>query len=215
MDVKLFVPGQNLNGVMIPSTGEYNAEPINNRALVDRFNTLAAKKLLKRHTSEEATHELLAREDQIVCVKSSDSAKHNTEESMIQRLSSLAIQKALDNHETQEFQAKQNQSQQKSSKWVFSASVHLSLTKETTEEGGSMTLPLDDGRRGQQVLQDYADNANAIEEEGVEVVSYLLSEERESCRDHNNFSSENDYKENERVSVLYVMGDDNAMVDID
>ena len=25
IDAKLFIPGQNLNGVMIPSTGEYNA----------------------------------------------------------------------------------------------------------------------------------------------------------------------------------------------
>ena len=87
----------------------------------------------------------------------------------------------------------------------------MSLRKETAKEDGSMAVPLDVGRHGQTVLQDHAENADAIEEEGVEIVPCLLSEERESCRDHSSLSSENNYEENERVSVLYVIGVDSAI----
>lgn len=216
---KLFIPGQNLNGVMIPSTGEYNAQSQASLAekdvMVEQFNALITKQMARKIPDKKCHEgfELVSSEDQIVCVQSSDSTNNHAEECMIKRLSSRTIQTALNsqdmqrNNEIQEAQTKQKP------KWVFSASIHLSLTKEIPTEDGGMNMPLlDSNRRGQHMIEDGA--ANTVEEEGVEVVPYPSEGNESNSRDDDLVSSDK-CAVNDHISVLYLKENGCSLADID
>lgn len=217
IDAKLFIPGQNLNGVMIPSTGEYNA--ISQAALsdkdnlVDQFNSLLKNELDSTRRPDDVIHEnfelVSSNSNQVVCIRSDENC---SEAQMIKRLSSRTIQTALDNHQARQIQEVKTPLKQKSSRWVFTASVHLSLTKEVNDAESHHNPLLDYDRRNQPMIED--DDTNAIEEEGVEVVPYLSGEENEPIRD-DNLVSQDEHAENEHISVLYVKEEVNDLADID
>ena len=125
---------------------------------------------------------------------------------MIKRLSSRTIQTALDQDIQQKTIDVPQRGQQKS-RWIFSASIQLSLKQESEREGEMVDgLPLlDADMQWQKLIEDHVAN-NAIEEEGVEVVPYLECEENESNKDDD---------DTDRVSVLYLKGSNKTMRDID
>lgn len=222
VEAKLFVPGQNLRGVMVPSTGEYNARsqgtaPLERDILVNKFNDLITAKsasTLIDNNVDEGFELVSGGDDQIICVRSNDLTENDPRKRSINRLSSScegelqerAIQAALEN----QMQEVQDVQRKKKSKWVFSASIHLSLTKEPDDENDNVVL-LKDTRPEQNIDIDLP---NEIEEEGVEVVPYLLCDESKSGREDENAFPE-EHAETDHISVLYVKESDNSMRDID
>ena len=214
VEAKLFIPGQNIQGAMIPSTTEYNTQSqmtsSSERDLIlDQYKVMAAN--LAIGSPDECLHddfELVSDEDQIVCLRSPslvDNDSLESRQSMIKRLSSRTIQTALDQDIQQKTIDVPQRGQQKS-RWIFSASIQLSLKQESEREGEMVDgLPLlDADMQGQKLIEDHVAN-NAIEEEGVEVVPYLECEENESNKDDHT----------DRVSVLYLKGSNKTMRDID
>eukprot|EP00956_Cyclotella_meneghiniana_P020727 scaffold36991_cov79-Cyclotella_meneghiniana.AAC.3 len=215
VEAKLFIPGQNIQGAMIPSTTEYNTQSqmtsSSERDLIlDQYKVMAAN--LAIGSPDECLHddfELVSDEDQIVCLRSPslvDNDSLESRQSMIKRLSSRTIQTALDQDMQQKTIDVPQQGQQKS-RWIFSASIQLSLKQESEREGEMVDgLPLlDADMQEQKLIEDHVAN-NAIEEEGVEVVPYLECEENESNKDDDN---------TDHVSVLYLKGSNKTMRDID
>jgi hypothetical protein len=158
--------------------------------------------------------ELVSDEDQIVCVRSDDLAENDPGKRLITRFSSAsegelqerAIQAALDN----QMQEVHDVQRKKKSKWVFSASIHLSLTKEPEDEDDHVAL-LKDERPEKSINFDFSDK---IEEEGIEVVPYLLCEESTVGRE-DELTPQEEHAETDHISVLYVKEPDNSMRDID
>ena len=213
IDAKLFIPGQNLRGTMIPSTEEYDAEDYSpskeTNDLVEIFNDLLTKRQGEQEPVENVhdNFELVNEENQIVCVRSSDVSHDHSDERMIKRLSSRTIQTALDNHETQGIQEAPKIPKQKS-KWLFSASIQLSLTKEPVKEDETAHL-LDHDRRNQNMIEDTT--CDAIQEEGIEIVPGSLRDKSESNGDVSLIEN----TETDHVSVLYVKENSNPITGID
>lgn len=198
---------------MIPSTEDYDTqdESLSTKTdeMIEIFNSLLAERQGKREPEENAhdNFELVSNENQIVCVRSSDMPDNHSEERMIQRLSSRTIQTALDKHIVEGSQEGHDAPKQKS-KWVFSASIQLSLTKEPAKEDETAHL-LEHDRRNQNMIEDTA--CNAIQEEGIEIVPCALQEDNESS----GVDSPVEQTETDHVSVLYVKGDSSPITDID
>ena len=214
VETKLFIPGQNIQGAMIPSTTEYNAQSQMTSLsvrdfILDQYKLMAANLAIR--SPDESLHdefELVNNEDQIVCVRSPslvDNDSPESEQSMMKRLSSRTIQTALD-QDIKQKSIDGPQQGQNNSRWVFSASIQLSLKQEKERGGGiANNLPLLHGDiQGQKLIKDHVAN-NAIEEEGVEVVPYLQCEKNVPDRDD----------DTDHVSVLYLKGSNKNMRDID
>lgn len=217
IEAKQFIPGQNLHGVMIPSTGEFNErsqESVSKErdTLIDQFHNLVTNQSAINDEDDisDEGFELVTNENQIVCV-SSDVAENNSETRMTRDHSSVhnnIPQRSIQKMPESQIQKVHDAHQQTKSKWVFSASIHMSLTREPLQNDEAAALLENDSP---DIMIDY-DSPNEIEEEGVEVVPFLC-EENEPSRDDQLASS--DECVDDHVSVLYVKENEKAIADTD
>jgi hypothetical protein len=206
----------------VPSTGEYNVRSQGTAAaekdiLVKKFNDFIRTRSSSAQLIDDNVNEgfeLVSGKDKIVCVRSDDLTENDPGKRLVKRFSSAsegelqerAIQAALDN----QMQEVHNVQRKKKSKWVFSASIHLSLTKEPEDKDDHIAL-LEDERPEKNIDFDFSEE---IEEEGIEVVPYLLCEESKVGRE-DELTPEEEHAETDHISVLYVKETHNSMRDID
>lgn len=184
-----FVPAQDLSGCMIPMTGQDAAESqLRKRREQERLfglyqnmvdDTTQSTEPVPEEDDLDESFELVGTEDRVVCLhsESSDVGTHEltmtTQENLSVRrnssdrdivVSDKAIQLALGNQ-----LLPHGIERSPTSKWVFSASIQLSLRKEAIKEEDQTTALCDEA-------SNLIEDADAVAEEGVEIVPFLSSD---------------------------------------
>ena len=207
--VDRFVPSQDLSGDMIPMTGQ-DVVASQLKKQKEKEGLLGMyKKMAHATTSQESVpeeeldegFELIGSENRIVCMHSESSGEadeksstelvtttSNSERDII--ISDKAIQLASEN-QLQPLNSSK-------SKWVFSASIQLSLRKETVEENPTPALSY--GKKKGLIKQ-----TSELAEQGVEVVPLLGSDDDGTAQPDAQSRLEDDT--DDHVSVLYVKDD--------
>lgn len=209
-----FVPSQDLTGVMIPMCGQDMVKNQTKRQREKEFLISQHRKMIKAKSTQSETaleeevdecFELIGGDSQVVCLHSDSTGlsahddektdpstdlsvtRSNSDRNVI--ISDKAIQLALEN------QLGPHDPSNTKSKWVFSASIQMSLRKETVEEEIPLAI-CDDPKRGRLLEQ-----SSTLEEEGVEIVPFLNSAADEEGSNITGRQPDND---NDHVSVFYV-----------
>ena len=207
--VDRFVPSQDLSGDMIPMTGQ-DVVASQLKKQKEKEGLLGMyKKMARVTTSNESVpeeeldegFELIGSENRVVCMHSESSGEadekgstelatttSNSERDII--ISDKAIQLASEN-QLQPLNSSK-------SKWVFSASIQLSLRKETVEENPTPALSY--GKKKGLIKQ-----TSELAEQGVEVVPLLGSDDDSTAQPDAQSRLEDDT--DDHVSVLYVKDD--------
>ncbi|KAL7554718.1 hypothetical protein ACHAWF_018241 [Thalassiosira exigua] len=206
-----FVPSQDLTGTMIPKTGQDAAQSQARKQkektdLLEKYQRMVQEKPDLANAAKEEVDEgfeLIGTEDRIVCVHSDpsedaivESEKSDTTEITHTRsnsdalVSDKSIQLALDK------EVQERKPDPPKTKWIFSASLKLSLRKEIVEDVSAPALC-----NGTPSLCHEANKMieDGVEEEGVEIVPLLGSGGGETA--------ESDAAVNDHVSLFYVKDD--------
>lgn len=215
VELKRFVPSQDLSGSMIPTTGQDivkgHARTKMKQELLfaeykKRLNDTSQSELAIAHdkTNVDEGVELFEREDRMVCHINESSeldaptAKDGTRDLITTTDTNCkAIQLTMSNQMT----APVNTT---SSKWVFSASIQLSLKKETIGDESShiaLLLEEDTSLNGRMIQNDDAHDDEIVAEEGVEIVPLIGS--NDDVKECNQSPSKLDC-DGDNIAVLYV-----------
>ena len=219
--VERFVPSQDLSGVIIPMTGQDAVQNQLNKQkekelLLGQYhhkmaNSTSPSESAQSEEEVDEGFELIGSENQVVCLHSPQSstlsatdndkvtsselaATSSSSEGDVVVSSDKAIQLALEN----QLQPHSGGGSPTQSKWVFSASIKLSLRKEIVE-GETQTTPIAaicDEEDRDLIRQKSSD----VLEEGIEIVAGEIAE--------SDPQSEFEDTQNDHVSVLYVKKDD-------
>jgi len=177
-----FIPSQELSGAIIPITDNTIQSQSSKQSENDCFVNKYRKRVTERKLFDSARedddldegYEIIGNEDCLVCVHSTfaelgalDTTKmaltHNRSKSerdlvVTDKAIQLAIQNQLQPLDTSK------------SKWIFSASIKLSLRKEMIEGGGGAPTSCADTTSNNMIEQ-----MDSLAEEGVEIVPFLGS----------------------------------------
>ena len=194
VEFKRFVPSQDLSGCMIPMTGQDVAKlEARKRIEQERLYAEYQKRLSGKSQSALACEEdnldegveLIGNEDRMVCYYNEssgvDALTKSAEDAPQGKIttksgsSGTAIQLSMGNQIT-------NPASTSASKWIFSASIQLSLTKATVDDVPTPIPLLCDDENGR-IEQTDDDKEKALEEqkedfaaeEGVEIVPFSSS----------------------------------------
>lgn len=191
VELKRFVPSQDLSGSMIPTTGQHIGKGQARRRMKQellfaeynkRLNDTSQSELAQDKTNVDEGVELFEREDRMVyhinesseldAPKAGDGTRDlitNTDTNC------KAIQLTMNNQMT----APVNTT---SSKWVFSASIQFSLKKETIDCASShVALLVDEDTSGRTIQNDDDHDDEIVAGEGVEIVPLISSRDDEEC----------------------------------
>ena len=205
-----FVPSQDLTGVMIPMCGQDKVQTQTKRQREKEVLISQHQKMINAKSTQSETvleeevdecFELVGGDNHVICLHSDSSGLSSQDEKQLDSptdlantrsssdrdviISDKAIQLALDS------QLGPHDPSNKKSKWVLSASIQMSLRKETVEE--ETPLICDDPKRSRLLKQ------SSILEEGVEIVPFL-----DSAADEDGITGRQPDNDNDHVSVFYV-----------
>ena len=227
--VKNIIPGQNLCGAMIPTLGDHQHESkqIEREQLINQYQHVSqlSKENILGHALEEELNEgfeLVNADNRLVSLQSFDSA----EISYVAELESTAVDVHTRCDSDRDVISSDNGSQgvlenrlqgsvevrKPKSRWVFSASVSVSITKKSVADqpkNEMQALCNGDNNKRKWIKQTDSDDSDRIEEEGIEIVPLLSNGGDDPPSDSQAL------ERNDRVSLFYVGDKSTSMHGID
>ena len=184
-----FIPSQELSGAMIPITDDTIRSKSRKQKERDTLVNQYRRRVTDRKVIDSATkddeldegYELIGIEDRVVCLHSSlaevgalDAAKMEATHK-ISKLGGDVVGAGKEIQLAMESQLQPHDASK--SKWVFSASIKLSLRKETIEGGSGTPAICDDTTAicADTTSDGMIEQMDGIAEEGVEIVPFLGS----------------------------------------